>query len=115
MDGQAHLKRWGGAGRQTQRLPHVHAGQSPPRAVRALQGRCRIVPARRRQPHVVSNQPSEAPIVQNIRGSSPMKRFIFRNSQLDQCNFLIPSHIIATSLMINVIIGQLSELDPLTL
>ena len=50
-----------------------------------------------------------------IRGSSPMKRFIFRNSQLDQCNFLIPSHIITTSLMINVIIGQLSKLDPLTL
>ena len=43
-----------------------------------------------------------------------MKRFLFRNSQLNQCNFLIPSHIIATCLMITVIIGQLSELDPLT-
>ena len=44
-----------------------------------------------------------------------MKRFLFHNSQLDQCNFLIPSHIIATSLMISVIVGQLSEVDPLTL
>ncbi len=44
-----------------------------------------------------------------------MKQFLFRNSQLDQCNFVIPSHIIATSLMISMIVGQLSELDPLTL
>ncbi len=44
-----------------------------------------------------------------------MKRFLFRNSQLDQYSFLILSHIIATSLMISVIVGQLSEHDPLTL
>ncbi len=44
-----------------------------------------------------------------------MKQFLFRNSQLDQCNFLIPSHIITTSLIITVIIGQLLELDPLPL
>ena len=44
-----------------------------------------------------------------------MKRFLFHNSQLDQCNFIILSHIITTSLMITAIIRQLSKLDPLTL